>query len=177
MNYKGELITTCKGQCVKFRSHHHSGPSNSPLFRSFIYINGKEVLNHIHQGTKTASEQLLAKKYLDKMKSIDFDNEHKEFRSISSNQSAESGKSNSSEDEYEAVPIEQALIELKNKETEQDISYLKQRIKELETRIEIMEKSNGSIISFMSSSSDNILTATKRLDTIESILQPLFHKK
>ncbi len=191
MNFKGQLITECKGKIVRFKSWHISGPTNAPKFRSIIYIGGKEVISHIFEGSKTTSEQALAEKYLNKLKDSNKINTSSSSSSPTSSISQTSQKhsisfSGSLPCSSESISLNNELEEYNtankvhqekdNSVLKEEIGDLKKEIKLLLNRINLLEENNRNIVNFMTSSSDNIIISTQRLNQIESFLNKQFQK-
>lgn len=175
-NYKNELITYFGKQkkCVTFRSNKIGGPSNAPVWYSWIEVNRQKVIDHQFPGSKVDSEQELAKIYLGQIKQEITPNKQHSYTSSNSSQhgSYKSGdcRKDSGDQEDDDYQIEDNTAILNQLRKEEQITQLLNLVEKLQMRVAALEKNQTSVSEYLKTNAQNLIYMSNRIRTLEEKL-------
>lgn len=170
-NYKNELITHFGKQkkCVTFRSTKIGGPSNAPVWYSWIEVNRQKVIDHQFPGSKVDSEQELAKMYLSQIKQETITNKQHSYSNSSQHESykARDLHEDQEDDNYQ---IEDNTAILNQLRKEEQITQLLNLVEKLQTRVAVLEKNQASVSEYLKTNAQNLIYMSNRIRTLEEKL-------
>ncbi len=167
-NYKNELITHFgkEKKCVTFQSQKIGGPSNAPIWYSWIKVNKQKMIDHQYPGSKGDSEQELSKKYLEILQNATM-NYLSESKKISEAKKIDL-KEDESKNEQDNYTQTENISTLNQLRKEEQIVELQSQVSQLQKKVEILESTMLNIALCLKTNGDNLTFVSNRLTSLET---------